>query len=109
MSLFLCTLYSLVFQQYYCLQEPAGTESGAYKAICLLSLILMIGTVTLSVFAYNFRSTPFLVPMVRNFISDYALPIGVIVFSVVAYFTNVEGADNFFFHHDDDVEKRSNL
>ena len=64
-------------------------ETGSHKAICLLSLILMIGTVTLSLFAYNFKSTPFLLPFIRNFISDYALPLGVIVFSIIAHFTAV--------------------
>lgn len=51
----------------------------------------MVGTVTLSVFAYNFRSTPFLVPFIRNIVSDYALPIGVIVFSIIAHFTKING------------------
>lgn len=56
------------------------------KATCILSLILMLGTLFISLSMYGFRTTPYLVTTVRDIISDYALPVGVIISTLVGYF-----------------------
>ncbi|RWS30465.1 sodium bicarbonate transporter-like protein 11 [Leptotrombidium deliense] len=73
---------------YFCIQQIAlnGTSDELTTSSCLresslLYVILMVGTVWLSVTVYNFNKTPYLSAKVREFLSDYALPIGVIVFS----------------------------
>jgi sodium borate transporter 11 len=60
--------------------------------VCFLSLILMLGTVWLGVRLFDFTKTPFLNKGKREFLSDYALPVSVIVFSVIGtiLFANVE-------------------
>jgi sodium borate transporter 11 len=44
----------------------------------------MILTVSTSVAVANFRSSPYLIPVIRETISDYALPVGVILWSIFA-------------------------
>lgn len=56
------------------------------RSSCLLSLILVIGTVWLAVAIFNFKDSPYLVPMIREFISDYALPLSVILFSFIGVY-----------------------
>lgn len=48
-----------------------------------LSLILMLGTLWLGVTLFNFKQTPFLSRRKREILSDYALPVAVIVFSLI--------------------------
>ena len=60
--------------------------------VAFLSLILMLGTVWLGVTLFDFTKTPFLNKAKREFLSDYALPVSVIVFSIVGtiLFSNVD-------------------
>lgn len=48
-----------------------------------LSLILMLGTLWLGVTLFNFKQTPFLSRRKREILSDYALPVAVVVFSLI--------------------------
>lgn len=50
----------------------------------LLHLLLALGTVWLSLRIYKFNQSPYLSRGMREFVSDYALPIGVIGLSVVS-------------------------
>ena len=49
----------------------------------LLAMILTLGTAWFGLQIYNFRKSPFLSPVIRELISDYALAISVIVFSLI--------------------------
>ena len=48
-----------------------------------LSVILMLGTLWLGVTLFNFKKTPFLSRPKREILSDYALPVAVVVFSLI--------------------------
>ena len=48
-----------------------------------LALVLMLGTLWLGVTLFNFKKTPFLSRRKREILSDYALPVAVIVFSLI--------------------------
>jgi len=48
-----------------------------------LALVLMLGTLWLGVTLFNFKKTPFLSKRKREILSDYALPVSVIVFSLI--------------------------
>jgi len=67
----------------------------------LLFVILMLGTVWLSVRIFEFNSSPFLSSSLREFVSDYALPLSVIIFSFIGsyLFKEVEGGSNSTHHH----------
>ena len=54
-----------------------------YPEVPFLSLILMLGTLWLGVTLFDFTKTPFLNKGKREILSDYALPVAVIVFSLV--------------------------
>lgn len=56
---------------------------GCHPEVSFLSLILMLGTVWLGVTLFDFTKTPFLNKAKRELLSDYALPVAVIVFSFV--------------------------
>ena len=62
----------------------------------LLFLILMLGTVWLSIRIFKFNSSSFLNYKMRELVSDYALPISVIFFSFVGsyFFRQVQGKSN---------------
>eukprot|EP00095_Tigriopus_kingsejongensis_P000918 maker-scaffold186_size273091-snap-gene-1.39 protein:Tk00918 transcript:maker-scaffold186_size273091-snap-gene-1.39-mRNA-1 annotation:"hypothetical protein DAPPUDRAFT_40435" len=51
--------------------------------VCFLSLILMLGTLWLGVTLFDFTKTPFLNKRKREILSDYALPVSVVVFSLI--------------------------
>jgi len=53
------------------------------REVSLLYLILMLGTVWLGVSLFDFIKTPYLSSRRRELLSDYALPVAVIVFSVI--------------------------
>jgi len=53
------------------------------REVALLYLILMLGTVWLGVSLFDFVKTPFLSDRKRELLSDYALPVAVVVFSVL--------------------------
>jgi len=53
------------------------------REVSLLYLILMLGTVWLGVSLFDFIKTPYLSPRKRELLSDYALPIAVVVFSII--------------------------
>ena len=60
--------------------------------IAFLSLILMLGTVWFGLTLFDFTKTPFLNKGKREILSDYALPVSVIIFSVIGtvLFSKVE-------------------
>jgi len=53
------------------------------KEVFLLYLILMLGTVWFGVTLFTFIQTPYLSPRKRELLSDYALPLAVVVFSLI--------------------------
>lgn len=74
-----------------------NVTSGTYDAVfvetsscqrdtSLLFLMLTLGTCMLGVTLYNFNKTPYLHTYLRNLLSDYALPVAVVVFSFVGSF-----------------------
>ena len=56
------------------------------KDVPLLYLILMLGTVWLGLTLFDFVKTPFLSARKRELLSDYSLPVAVVVFSVIGSF-----------------------
>ena len=74
------------------LKSVGDDEDTCMKEICFMSLILMLGTLWLGVTLFNFTKTPFLNKYKREFLSDYALPVAVVVFSVIGsvLFANVK-------------------
>ncbi|XP_063165670.1 solute carrier family 4 member 11 isoform X2 [Candoia aspera] len=61
---------------------PSGaTQEGRETAV--LSLMLMLGTLWLGHTLYQFKKSPYLHPRVREILSDCALPISVLTFSVI--------------------------
>merc|ERR1711988_24431 len=56
------------------------------KDVPLLYLILMLGTVWLGLTLFDFVKTPFLSARKRELLSDYSLPVAVIVFSLIGSF-----------------------
>jgi len=69
------------------------------KDVPLLYLILMLGTVWLGLTLFNFTKSPFLSGRMRELLSDYSLPVAVVVFSIIgsAGFWRVN-QDEFIFH-----------
>ncbi|CAF1238175.1 unnamed protein product [Adineta steineri] len=59
------------------LQEPCSRDSS------LLYLLLTLGTVWLGTFLYKFKQTPYLTSAKRELLTDYALPVSVIIMSLV--------------------------
>ncbi|XP_058049505.1 solute carrier family 4 member 11 [Ahaetulla prasina] len=59
----------------------ATTHEGRETAV--LSLMLMLGTLWLGHTLYQFKKSPYLHPRVREILSDCALPISVLTFSVI--------------------------
>ncbi|XP_066488342.1 solute carrier family 4 member 11 [Tiliqua scincoides] len=64
--------------------RSAPTDYGRETAI--LSLMLMLGTLWLGHTLYQFKKSPYLHARVREILSDCALPISVLMFSVVGSF-----------------------
>ncbi|RWS14825.1 anion exchange protein-like protein [Dinothrombium tinctorium] len=60
--------------------------SHCMRETSLLYLLLVLGTVALAIYLYSLNQTPFFVGFIRETISDYALPISVLVFSFIASF-----------------------
>lgn len=60
--------------------------SRCQRDTSLLFLMLTLGTCMLGVTLYNFNKTPYLQTYLRNLLSDYALPVAVVVFSFVGSF-----------------------
>jgi len=58
-------------------------EFVCQKEVPLLYLILMLGTVWLGLTLFDFVKTPFLSPRKRELLSDYSLPVAVVVFSII--------------------------
>ncbi|XP_025028050.1 sodium bicarbonate transporter-like protein 11 isoform X2 [Python bivittatus] len=59
----------------------AATHEGRETAV--LSIVLMLGTLWLGHTLYQFKKSPYLHPRVREILSDCALPISVLTFSVI--------------------------
>ncbi|GAA52766.1 sodium bicarbonate transporter-like protein 11 [Clonorchis sinensis] len=68
------------------LSKEAGfllESSSCNKEVALLYLLLLLGTVWLSLYLYNFTKTPFLTAGKREILTDFALPIAVLVMSTI--------------------------
>nr|XP_055120865.1 solute carrier family 4 member 11 isoform X3 [Symphalangus syndactylus] len=63
-------------------QLPSATHSG--QATAVLSLLIMLGTLWLGYTLYQFKKSPYLHPCVREILSDCALPIAVLAFSLIS-------------------------
>lgn len=66
-------------------QAPPLNSSGLADEICrrdssLLALILLVGTLWLALSILHFRQGAYITRVFREILSEYALPIGVIVF-----------------------------
>ncbi|KAM9248114.1 solute carrier family 4 member 11 isoform 1-T1 [Dugong dugon] len=62
--------------------EDSHVHTGRDTAV--LSLLIMLGTLWLGYTLYQFRRRPYLHPYVREILSDLALPIAVLTFSLIA-------------------------
>ncbi|XP_028734413.1 sodium bicarbonate transporter-like protein 11 isoform X1 [Peromyscus leucopus] len=62
--------------------SPSSTPSG--QATAVLSLLIMLGTLWLGYTLYQFKKSPYLHPCVRETLSDCALPIAVLAFSLIS-------------------------
>uniref|UniRef100_A0A673TYF9 Solute carrier family 4 member 11 n=1 Tax=Suricata suricatta TaxID=37032 RepID=A0A673TYF9_SURSU len=61
--------------------SPAPEHPGRETAV--LSLLIMLGTLWLSYTLYQFKKSPYLHPYMREILSDCALPISVLTFSLI--------------------------
>merc|ERR1719186_2210603 len=61
----------------------SGEDLDCSPEVSLLYLVLMLGTVWFGLTLFNFVKTPYLSPRKRELLSDYALPVAVVVFSIV--------------------------
>ncbi|XP_053430631.1 solute carrier family 4 member 11 isoform X1 [Nycticebus coucang] len=62
--------------------SPGAVHSG--RATAVLSLLIMLGTLWLGYTLYQFKKSPYLHPHVREVLSDCALPISVLAFSLIS-------------------------
>ncbi|XP_004840773.1 sodium bicarbonate transporter-like protein 11 isoform X1 [Heterocephalus glaber] len=62
--------------------SPDAVHSG--QATAVLSLLIMLGTLWLGYTLYQFKKSPYLHPYVREILSDCALPIAVLTFSLLS-------------------------
>ncbi|XP_029412730.1 sodium bicarbonate transporter-like protein 11 isoform X2 [Nannospalax galili] len=62
--------------------SPNSIHSG--QATAVLSLLIMLGTLWLGYTLYQFKKSPYLHPCVRETLSDCALPIAVLSFSLIS-------------------------
>jgi hypothetical protein len=51
------------------------------RGTSVLYMLLMLGTLWLALFLYNFRKTPYLTRSKREWLADYALPASVLIMS----------------------------
>jgi sodium borate transporter 11 len=58
-------------------REPCSRDSS------LLYILLTLGTVWLGTFLYKFKQTPYLTSAKRELLTDYALPVSVIIMSLI--------------------------
>ncbi|CAH8575262.1 unnamed protein product [Schistosoma turkestanicum] len=58
-------------------------QSGCQREVALVYLILLLGTVWIAVNLLNFTKTPFLTTTKREILTDFALPIAVVIMSLV--------------------------
>jgi sodium borate transporter 11 len=59
------------------LEEPCSRDTS------LLYILLTLGTVWLGTFLYKFKQTPYLTSAKRELLTDYALPVSVIIMSLI--------------------------
>ena len=69
-----------LFQKHY---WECDSGQDCHPEVSFLSLILMMGTLWLGVTLFDFKKTPFLSARKREILSDYALPVAVVVFSLI--------------------------
>jgi sodium borate transporter 11 len=58
-------------------EQPCSRDSS------LLYILLTLGTVWLGTFLYKFKQTPYLTSAKRELLTDYALPVSVIIMSLI--------------------------
>ncbi|KAI1292494.1 Sodium bicarbonate transporter-like protein 11 [Halotydeus destructor] len=68
---------------YLDLVDSSADLGGCHRDAAILGLILMLGTLWLSLTIFEFKDSAYLTPGIRELLSEYALPLGVIVFSFV--------------------------
>ncbi|KAG8513417.1 Sodium bicarbonate transporter-like protein 11 [Galemys pyrenaicus] len=63
---------------------PGGSHpENAGRETAVLSLFIMLGTLWLGYTLYQFKKSPYLHPYMREILSDCALPISVLIFSLI--------------------------
>ncbi|CAL8099210.1 unnamed protein product [Orchesella dallaii] len=68
-------------------QSTYQTEAaGCHRDTSLLYILLMLGTFWFGFTLYNFKNTPFLQRSKRELLSDYSLPLAVVLFSFIGSF-----------------------
>jgi len=89
-----CTVYMCRFVFVFFWSEKCARDSS------LLYLLLALGTVWLGTFLYKFKQTPYLTSAKRELLTDYALPVSVIIMSIIGslFFREIiREFDSFFF------------
>uniref|UniRef100_A0A8B9ZBI7 Solute carrier family 4 member 11 n=1 Tax=Anas platyrhynchos TaxID=8839 RepID=A0A8B9ZBI7_ANAPL len=82
------------------LENQTGTHDVHYgRETAVLSLMLMLGTLWLGHTLYQFKKSPYLHARVREILSDCALPISVLTFSVVGSYIFKEIETSKFHYH----------
>ena len=59
-----------------------ASEDACARDTSLLYILLTLGTVWLGTFLYKFKQTPYLTSAKRELLTDYALPVSVIIMSL---------------------------
>lgn len=72
--------------------ENVSETGTSMRCVSILFFLLKNGTLALALFLARFQGSRFLTPFVRLTVSDYALPIAVVVFSGIsaAFFGNIQ-------------------
>ncbi|XP_045151244.1 solute carrier family 4 member 11 isoform X1 [Echinops telfairi] len=72
-------------------EAPSLTAEGSHvhggRDTAVLSLLIMLGTLWLGYTLYQFKRRPYLHPYVREILSDLALPIAVLTFSLISSYS----------------------
>lgn len=63
--------------------EGVAFDDQCSRDSSLLYILLALGTVWLGTFLYKFKQTPYLTSAKRELLTDYALPVSVIIMSLI--------------------------
>lgn len=72
-------------------------EEQCSRDSSLLYILLTLGTVWLGTFLYKFKQTPYLTSAKRELLTDYALPVSVIIMSMIGslFFSQINRKSKF--------------